>query len=189
VGQSYQTLLVSKLFPKSELVTLGVQDNRYKPQHPIEHIGYDLNDAHVRTTWPAAKPFDLILFLEVIEHLYVSPRQSLGCLASLLDPGGELMVSTPNAVHLGHRIFLLLGRHPYEMIRETRTDPGHFREYTRKELLGIGKELNLAASYIEMSNVSLPLKGTVERVYDLVTRCLPGDFRQMMTVVFSRQTG
>lgn len=188
VGQSYQTLLAANLFPVSELVTLGFQDNRYQPRNPVGHIRYDLNEAHIRTTWPSEKGFDLILFLEVIEHLYTSPRQTLGCLASLLNPGGAIVVSTPNAASLGHRISLLLGRHPYEMIRENRVgDPGHYREYTRKELLGIGRELNLRVEYVEMNNICLSPSTSVGRIYDRVTRLLPGTFRQMMTVVFSRQ--
>lgn len=188
VGQSYQTLLAATLFPESNLATLGFQDNRYKPQRAVDHITYDLNDAHVRTSWPTGKGFDLILFLEVIEHLYTSPRQTLGCLASLLNPGGAIMVSTPNAASLGHRISLLLGRQPFEMIRENRVgDPGHYREYTRKELVEIGRELNLRVEYAEMNNICLSPTTSVGKIYDRVTRLLPGTFRQMMTIVFSRQ--
>lgn len=186
VGQSYQTLLVAKLFPESELVTLGFQDNRYKPKNAVEHIQYDLNDAYFETTWPKERGFDLVLFLEVIEHLYTSPRQTLKFIKTLLVPRGVIMISTPNALFLGHRISLLMGRHPFEMIRDSRINPGHFREYTRKELLGIGKELNLAEEYVDVNNVCLGFSTKEERLYHRVTTWLPQDFRQMMTIVFCR---
>lgn len=189
VGQSYQTLLVAKLFPQSELVTLGFQDNRYKPENAIEHIQYDLNDAYFETTWPKGKGFDLILFLEVIEHLYTSPRQTLRFIKTLLSPEGVIVISTPNALFLGHRISLLMGRHPFEMIRETRINPGHYREYTRKELLVIGKELALKEEYVEINNACLGSSTKEERLYHRLTKLLPSDFRQMMTIVFSQQNG
>ena len=55
-------------------------------------------------------------------------------LASGLAPSGSLVIQTPNATALPKRFRMLLGRNPYEPIRSTPTNPGHFHEYTVSEL-------------------------------------------------------
>ncbi len=96
---------------------------------------FDLNKTQDRACWRGdIGPYDVIVMAEVIEHLHTSPALVLGYLATLLAPGGGLIIQTPNAVALHKRIKMLFGRHPYELIRESVTNPGHFREYTAGEL-------------------------------------------------------
>lgn len=98
------------------------------------HITCDLNDTgRIRTE----RRFDVIVFAEVLEHLHTAPETVLTRLRGLLRPGGYLIVQTPNACDLIKRIKLLAGRNPYERIRTTTMNPGHFREYTRAELFDI----------------------------------------------------
>jgi len=99
---------------------------------------FDLNDSQDQRQWRSdLGPYDLIVFAEVIEHLYTAPERVLRFLHSLLAPGGALILQTPNAAALRKRLKLLAGRNPYERIRPDRSNPGHFREYTVAELLGI----------------------------------------------------
>lgn len=58
----------------------------------------------------AARSFDLVTMLDVLEHL-VNPRECLERARSLLAPGGFLMVETPNMV--GWLTRLLGSRHPF----------------------------------------------------------------------------
>jgi len=53
--------------------------------------------------------FDIILALEIIEHL-VNPRDFVLQLRDLLKKGGLLVISTPNLASYSNRISLLLGR-------------------------------------------------------------------------------
>jgi SAM-dependent methyltransferase len=54
--------------------------------------------------------FDLVLFLEVIEHFSYRPQLALSEMHRVLKPGGLLLLSTPSAQHW-HRIsYLLAGR-------------------------------------------------------------------------------
>jgi 2-polyprenyl-3-methyl-5-hydroxy-6-metoxy-1,4-benzoquinol methylase len=97
---------------------------------------FDLNLAAHRERWRTDLPqYDVIVMAEVIEHLYVAPSYALGFLRTLLHPGGRLVIQTPNAVAFHKRVEMLVGRHPYEPIREQLNDPGHFREYTKSELI------------------------------------------------------
>ncbi|MDT8322160.1 MAG: class I SAM-dependent methyltransferase [Xanthomonadales bacterium] len=96
---------------------------------------FDLNDAADESGWRRDLPqYDIVLFCEVIEHLYTSPSQVLRFIRTLLKPGGIMILQTPNAVVLHKRIVMLLGRNPYALISENTRNPAHFREYTRNEL-------------------------------------------------------
>lgn len=102
---------------------------------------FDLNQAADPERWRTDMPtYEVIVFAEVIEHLHTAPQLVLRFLRSLLSPGGSLIVQTPNAAVLHNRVQLLLGRNPFEMIREQTNDPGHFREYTKRELHWLAQE-------------------------------------------------
>jgi trans-aconitate methyltransferase len=99
------------------------------------HFRFDLNEAQERDRWRTdVGPYDLIVFAEVIEHLYTAPELVLSYLRHLLGPGGVLLIQTPNATSLRKRVKLALGQNPFEPIRISRSNPGHFREYTLSEL-------------------------------------------------------
>ncbi|MNC88966.1 hypothetical protein D3C83_48490 [compost metagenome] len=67
----------------------------------------------------------------------------LSFVASLMSPGARLILQTPNAAALHKRMALLFGRNPYERIREDVRNPGHFREYTLRELADYGAAAGL----------------------------------------------
>lgn len=96
---------------------------------------FDLNDCQrpdaCRTDLPI---YDVILFAEVLEHLHTSPNLVLNWLVQWLKPRGHLILQTPNAVALPRRLAIVMGRNPFERIRDDASNPGHFREYTRREL-------------------------------------------------------
>ena len=63
-------------------------------------------------TGPAdTPPADVVLCTEIVEHLDYSDTIDLmrSCWAAL-KPGGMLIVTTPNAVYLGHRFLFALGQ-------------------------------------------------------------------------------
>lgn len=103
------------------------------------HIAYDLNTA-ARQPIPTDRRFDVAVFAEVIEHLHTAPETVLSRLRDILLPGGHVILQTPNAADLMKRLKLLAGRNPYERIRQDAGNPGHFREYTRAELIALAGE-------------------------------------------------
>jgi 2-polyprenyl-3-methyl-5-hydroxy-6-metoxy-1,4-benzoquinol methylase len=105
------------------------------------HFAFDLNQSQNSADWRTdLAPYDVVVMAEVIEHLHTAPRLVLRFVRSLLVPGGLLVLQTPNAAGLTKRLKLLLGRHPYEAIREDCSDPGHFREYTLSELRELARQ-------------------------------------------------
>jgi trans-aconitate methyltransferase len=182
IGNSYQTLLFERLFPLAEIDTLGSLDGRYAPHRHSEHFAYDLNLAFDSDTWPKpGKAYELVTFLEVIEHLHVSPKHLLSMLFTYVQPNGLLIISTPNAARLSHRVHALLGRNPYEAIRENHhADPGHIREYTLRELTDY-----IGSSGFEIDRVYLrDLSGEQHRAFwRRIHRLLPGLRNEMILVL------
>jgi SAM-dependent methyltransferase len=83
--------------------------------------------------------FRFILFNEVFEHLRIDPIKTLMEINRVLEPGGIMILSTPNLYAL-HRIALfLLGRgikDPYAAFKQLHDvgHVGHIREYSEKEV-------------------------------------------------------
>ncbi|MCI4344788.1 MAG: class I SAM-dependent methyltransferase [Thermoplasmata archaeon] len=81
--------------------------------------------------------YDLILLVEVVEHLLGNPLFLFRELHGHLRPGGRLLITTPNQARLTNRLRLLLGRSikdPRRYPRNSGEVNGHVIEYTRKEL-------------------------------------------------------
>lgn len=183
IGPAYQTAL---LRTDSRLIvdTVGFEDARFPPRAGEGHTHFDLNEAQDAASWPKLGQYDVAIMAEVIEHLYTSPKLVLACVATWLKPGGQLVVQTPNAVALRRRIKLLAGRHPYEMIREQRDNPGHFREYTADELKKAGHTAGLTAGKCSLHTYFLH-PGAAGSVYRVVCRFLPGSLQDGITLVFA----
>lgn len=178
VGNSFQTVLLKELFPYSQVDTIGFYDHRFSAGEDSRHFEFDLNDAFYPEKWPASQGegYDLIVFAEVIEHLYTSPEQALNCLKGLLRPGGRILVQTPNAAALKKRLRLLSGKNPYELIRLERSNPGHFRELTVSDLRRYAKRCELEVEGVWMDS-NLVDGGRFDRLCDRVSRYLPGKLR------------
>lgn len=80
--------------------------------------------------------FDIVLFLDVIEHL-TRPHHALSEIRRVLKPNGTLILATPNVAALKNRLKLLCGLSPYPRLDSWFTREAYFahiREYTLAEL-------------------------------------------------------
>ncbi|MCC6181328.1 MAG: methyltransferase domain-containing protein [Bacteroidia bacterium] len=160
IGRSYLSYLLADYY--DEVTTLGfaLGDHGYSHEYneknklhePKSHIVFDLNDAQVVGTINTDYKFDLIVFAEVIEHLHTAPEIVLNFLKNILSENGMIVLQTPNATALPKRLRLLRGINPYERIRIIKSNPGHFREYTKQELIEIGHIVNLDIIYHSYDN-------------------------------------
>jgi len=92
--------------------------------------------------------FGMVIFLEVLEHLRVNPLHTFRELARVLEPGGRLLLSTPNITPV-HRLMFLLGK-PYQgdLVAEFRKletvgHMGHFRLYSLSDIRAMLAEVGL----------------------------------------------
>ena len=135
---------------------------------------------------------------EVLEHLHTAPSLVLAFVKTLLADNGLLVLQTPNAASLPKRIKLLLGRNPFDMIRTDPKNPGHFREYTRRELSALAADLGFRVEECAMSfyfdarfahRASGEAAGrrlVLGTAKNLIYRFLPAPLREGITMVWRK---
>lgn len=91
----------------------------------------------------ARESLDFLVFAEVLEHLKLSPIPVLELLATLLRPGGRLILTTPNVSRLAHLEALASGENFLEPFPELPLSVDatdfieHVREYSIREVIEV----------------------------------------------------
>lgn len=78
--------------------------------------------------------FGVVLFCEIIEHLLMDPLHALREIHRVLEPGGLLVLTTPNVARLGNVLTITAGGNIYDPYSGFGPYGRHNREYTRHEL-------------------------------------------------------
>lgn len=185
IGPAYQTVLLQTALPDSIIDTLGFADPRFPVLPRAVHHEFDLNLSQFPDRVPSTGPYDLILMGEVIEHLSTAPELILGAIWRWTKPGGRLIIQTPNAVALPKRLKLFVGIHPFEQIRTTPQNPGHFREYTPQELVRLATRIGWTVEKLTVRNY---FAGTslANRLYNAMSIFLPPTLRSGISLVLER---
>jgi hypothetical protein len=153
IGPGFQTALVHAAFPDLTIETLGFVDPHaaaFLTGCSVRHHDFDLNDYQFAARAPGLPRYDIVLFCEVIEHLYTMPEKVLDGMRPHIAADGALIVQTPNAVQWRHRVRMLMGQNPYDRITPSRM--GHYREYTQAELREIAAASGFAVRSLELRN-------------------------------------
>lgn len=79
----------------------------------------------------SGRTFDLILLLDVLEHM-TNPFAYFGRMVSMLSPGGKILISLPNVAHWSVRLLLLFGIFDYH--DRGIMDRTHYQFFTRKRV-------------------------------------------------------
>lgn len=98
-------------------------------------LGFELVDLY-KGHLPSDRTFDLVVILEVIEHIPLPPHLVLANLAKLLTPGGAIFLTTPNGHRLRNVLYMLAGKEILDKYRlpEDGDMLGHMHEYTLPQL-------------------------------------------------------
>ena len=141
---------------------------------PIDLEIGDLNNLvnHSPPTTIGKGNYQLITFLEVIEHLGIPPVEVLRFLHHQLAPGGYLLLGTPNLVRLMSRIRFLMGNPPIKPLRRYGEGSlSHVREYTMSE---INEAVQEAGFTVERARYSTAPSRTIKgRIYDAMAALHP----------------
>ena len=189
IGRSGLSVQLAKYY--SNVTTLGLDleidkgGHRERETIDLKHIVFDLNESKNVKKWTDEK-FDLIVYSEVIEHIYEAPEFSLLFLNYLLNPDGFIICTTPNAASFYRRLKLLLGENTISRIRFHNLNPAHYREYTKDELIQMAEMCELKVvkhQYICFYDDSDSLKS---RIFNFITNAIPS-FRWSQVLILSKK--
>ncbi|WP_017258637.1 class I SAM-dependent methyltransferase [Pedobacter arcticus] len=130
--------------------------------------------------------FDLIVCAEVIEHLYTSPKCLIQQLSQMLNADGYLLIQTPNAVSLRKRLSFLTGKNPFEIPRENLKNPGHYREYTAKELKQLAAQSGFTVEKLILDEY-FEYPSTISRIYRTFKNIIPPTLRSGITIILKKE--
>lgn len=134
-GFGHLTILIKKIFGYDvyALDHYSLWEDRFH-REKINFILCELTEEKLpfKENW-----FDIVLFSEVLEHLFILPHKVLFEICRVLKPEGELILTTPNLLALYKRVKVLFGKSPFQPV-SIRRDRGraqdHIREYSMDEL-------------------------------------------------------
>jgi SAM-dependent methyltransferase len=141
MGTTPNTLRIKKLRPNFDVWTLDLTD--------LLGDRCEAGGVRLRTCDLGNEPipfedgfFDLVIFTEVLEHLFGPPSDVLRETRRILRDGGVLILSVPNIATLYNRVKLLLGATPLpnpdqQMKKGWVHGYGHVHEYTAKEIASL----------------------------------------------------
>lgn len=126
IADRFQKATFTYLVPNLDLARAGMPGRTL----PSSLLLADFSVADFRPT----QEFDLILMLEVLEHILAPDDQVLRNVSRTLSEGGTLVLSVPNAVTIGNRIRFLIGKNVFwdkaRILHGVNGGMGHIREYT-----------------------------------------------------------
>ncbi|RJR21276.1 MAG: class I SAM-dependent methyltransferase [Nitrospiraceae bacterium] len=134
--------------------------------------------------WDAiSRKYDVILFLDVLEHL-VNPRSVLVKSRELLYPGGFIIATIPNVASYGVRKELLFGRYDYQ--DSGVLDKTHLRFFTFYSARQFIKDCGYSVVDWSVTKCDLPLEYKLpffRPVYDWSRSFLSRSFPNLFGVV------
>ena len=119
-------------------------------KHCDEFLLLDLDGPLPRFT----QPFDLMIFVDVLEHLK-DPKAVLCEFARHLSDNGEVIISLPNVANIYVRLNLLFGRFDYQ--DRGLLDKTHLHFFTRKSFRQLMREAGLELETLTATPIPLPL--------------------------------
>lgn len=127
----------------------------------------------------AKNSFDMIMLLDVIEHLHDSPRDLLNDVLELARPDGLLFITVPNAVNIRKRLDVLRGKTNLPGFAGYYWYPGawrgHVREYVRDDLVELAEYLNLEVLELRAcDHMLLKVPAFIRPVYLFLTSIFQG---------------
>lgn len=138
VGTTPFTLYLKQAFAQYDMWTLDrtpLMEERCN-KHGVRFVVGDLDTGCL--PFPEGY-FDVVVFTEVLEHVFAPASDVLGEIRRILSPGGVAIIGVPNIARLSNRVRLLMGKSPLDpadvqLNKDWVHGHGHLHEYTRNEI-------------------------------------------------------
>lgn len=165
IADEYGVEYCYSVVPNPEFLS-GAGCQRSLPTPPVI---YDLTREHPQPS----RTFQLVLMLEVLEHLLADDELVLTRLHSLVEPGGYVCISVPNVARHVNRLKILMGINPLQPKREIVSGGmggyGHIREYTVGE---VRRMLSNEFEVLELTAVNPYGSPRARQLLDILPRTL-----------------
>lgn len=136
IGASPLTFILRKKYPNINISTLDISNNLAKRCKDAE-INFVLADLNNVKKLPLNKKYDIILFLEVLEHLKSDHSLIIQWISKILKDEGTCILQTPNRYSLKASVVNLIGLSTWDLFSRRPAMPEeftHFKEYSLSEL-------------------------------------------------------
>ena len=159
-GAGHTLKWIKELYPKTE--TTAVEINSALLHELRQNVDVPIIGP-IDEALPQLKSYDLILFLDVLEHLS-DPTATLRNLSKHLEANGQVIVSVPNIAHLSVSVPLLLQR------RFDYQDAGILdRTHLKCFVEGTAIKLLNDANFIVTAGLVSGIQGPKSKLLDLVS--------------------
>ena len=151
IGPTPFTLFIKENYPHYEVSTLD-RTNLMEGRCKARDIQFKTCNLDEQPLPFEDNYFDLVIFTEVLEHIFNPPTEVLREVRRIMrGGGGKLILSVPNIATLYNRIKLLFGitplGNPDELMKKTWVHGhGHIHEYTMKEIASLLEACNFTIS-------------------------------------------
>jgi SAM-dependent methyltransferase len=126
-------------------------------------------------------PYDAVTLLEVLEHL-LDPAEALEKAQGLLRPGGALVASLPNEIHVARRLSCLVGRLPFG----GHCDP-HVRHFDRRRSRMLFDAAGLQLRSERPVSIVPPRRRMLRALLYPAVRAFPGAFALATVYLLERR--
>ena len=158
IGPTPFTLFVKKEFPNYDIWALdktNLLEERFK-QSGVHLKVCNLDDAQLPFE---DEYFDIVIFTEVLEHIFSPHSIVLQELKRIMRPSAKLILGVPNIARLSNRTKLLFGVSPLpkaddQMKKDWVHGHGHIHEYTRNELRSLCESAGFKISRLKMLSIN-----------------------------------
>ena len=159
-GAGHTLKWIKALYPKTETTAVEINSallHELKQNVDVPIIG------PIDEALPQLKSYDLILFLDVLEHLS-DPTATLRNLSKHLEANGQVIVSVPNIAHLSVSVPLLLQRR-FDYQDAGILDRTHLKFFVE----GTAIKLLNDANFIVTAGLVSGIQGPKSKLLDLVS--------------------
>lgn len=129
IRETFKTMVFYNIIPNSNFIGNDIF-------HHKERIF--IFDVAQRQNVDVKFQFDILIFTEVLEHIFADDSLIISNVSKLIRKNGLLFFSVPNVSAFGKLIPLLIGENPYmkkeEIINGSFGGFGHIREYSFREV-------------------------------------------------------
>lgn len=152
-GGQFAILCKYLLGVDAHVADIDTQHTAVLEKHGVGFTAVDLS----RESLHGPERYDLALMADVIEHVPTPPHRVFENLYRVIQPGGYLMITTPNFFRFRNLFRLAMGKEIFCVFRfpEKNQSLGHFMEYSKEQMDWHMKKAGFSIEISRLEQLSL----------------------------------